>query len=330
MRFPAFFPGFQRLDADGDGVRFAGVIGGSGPPVLLLHGYPQTHIAWRKIAPDLSRSYTLVIPDLPGYGASRPEFMQPRWTKRRVSAALVELVGNLGHHCFAVVGHDRGARVGYRLVLDHPDLVAAFSSLTVVPTLDAMSAVDHCFATKNFHWFLFAQDSDLPELLLAAAPDAFIDRALAAMAGGLEKVEPAALEVYRLAFRDPAVRHAICEDCRAALKEDLELDLTDRAQGRKLRCPVQVLSPATQGMQSSADPIAIWSSWADDVIGVTTSGGHLQPEDAPERGPCLVAFLSELSSQGSMTKPPFPNQMRTLSRRLPSPILACLPRRLAK
>jgi haloacetate dehalogenase len=292
---PAFFPGFQRLDTEANGVRFAGVIGGGGPPVLLLHGFPQTHIAWRKIAPDLSRSYTLVIPDLPGYGASRPEAIEPRWTKRRVSAALAELMGSLGHGRFAVVGHDRGARVGYRLALDHPDQVAVFSSLAVVPTLDAMSAVDHRFATKNFHWFLFAQDADLPEHLLAAAPDAFIDRALATMAGGLEKVEPAALEAYRLAFRDPAVRHAICEDYRAAMNEDLELDVKDRAQGRKLSCPVQVLWLATQTTHGSADPIAIWSSWADDVIGATTSGGHVQPEDAPDE--VLVSLRSFLSSR---------------------------------
>ena len=278
----AFFPSFRRLDVEVHGVRFAGVIGGSGPPVLLLHGYPQTHIAWRKIAPDLSRSYMLVIPDLPGYGASRPGAMQPRWTKRRVSAALVALMRSLGHHWFAVVGHDRGARVGYRLALDHPDLVVAFSSLTVVPTLDAMSAVDHRFATKNFHWFLFAQNSDLPELLLAAAPDAFIDRALATMAGGLERIDPAALEAYRFAFRDPAVRHAICEDYRSAVNEDLELDAEDRAHGRKLSCPVQVLWPAAETRPSAPNPIAVWSLWAEDVIGGTTSGGHLQPEDAPD------------------------------------------------
>jgi haloacetate dehalogenase len=272
---PAFFSGFRRLDAKVHGVRFAGVIRGSGPPVLLLHGYPQTHIAWRKLAPDLSRSYTLVIPDLPGYGASRPEAMQPRWAKRRIGEALVALMRSMGYHRFAVVGHDRGARVGYRLALDHPNVVAAFSSLAVVPTLDAMSAVDYRFSTKNFHWFLFAQNADLPERLLAAAPDAFIDRALATMAGGLEKVDPAALEAYRLAFRNPSVRHAICEDYRAAVNEDLELDATDRVQGRKLTCPVQVLWPAAETNPGAQNPIAIWSRWADDVIGATTSGGHL-------------------------------------------------------
>lgn len=285
---PVFFPKFRKLDTRVQGVRFAGVIGGSGPPVLLLHGYPQTHIAWRKIAPDLSRSYTVVIPDLPGYGASRPETTQPRWTKRRVGEALLALMRSLGHHRFAVVGHDRGARVGYRLALDHPEVVAAFSSLSVVPTLDVISAIDYQFAKKNFHWFLFAQDADLPERLLAAAPDAFIDRSLANMTGTLEEIDPAALDAYRSAFRDPTVRHAICEDYRAAMNEDIELDAADRAEGRKLGCPVQVLWPAAAARTSLTSAIEIWSRWADDVIGASTSGGHLQPEDAPDE---VLAFL---------------------------------------
>ncbi|WP_451974280.1 alpha/beta fold hydrolase [Azospirillum endophyticum] len=266
--------------------------GGAGPAVLLLHGYPQTHIAWRKVAPELARDFTLVIPDLPGYGASRPDSMVPRWTKRRVGTALVALMERLGHTRFAVVGHDRGARAGYRLALDHPDRVTAYASLTVIPTLDAMAAVDHRIAAKAFHWFFLSQEADLPERLLAAAPDAFIDAALAKMAGGLESIEPAALDVYRAAFRDPAVRHAICEDYRAALDEDLAQDRDDAAAGRKLRCPVHVLWPSKDWPGAEAEPatgnppirnpITIWSRWADRVDGTPTGGGHLQPEDAPE------------------------------------------------
>ena len=154
---PAFFPDFDPLDVDAGGVRFAGVIGGAGPPLLLLHGFPQTHIAWRKVAPALARRHTLIIPDLPGYGASRPHATTPRWTKRRAGAALVALMHTLGHERFALAGHDRGARVGYRLVLDHRGLVTRFASLAVVPTLDALGAVDHRFAEKNYHWFLLGQ-----------------------------------------------------------------------------------------------------------------------------------------------------------------------------
>jgi haloacetate dehalogenase len=297
---PMFFPDFRKLDAQVHEVRFAGVIGGKGPPVLMLHGFPQTHIAWRKIAPRLALSYTLVIPDLPGYGASRANSMQPRWTKRRVAQALVALMQDLGYRRFGVVGHDRGARVGYRLALDHPDVAAAFSSLTVVPTLDAMASVDDRFAVKNFHWFLLAQEADLPEQLLAAAPDAFIERALSTMAGGLDKIDPAALAAYRSAFRDPIVRHAICEDYRAAVNEDIELDAADRADARKLACPVQVLWPAAQVGPGSPNPIAIWSRWADKVTGAATSGGHLLPEDAPDEVANLLRdFLDSQLTAGA-------------------------------
>ncbi len=239
---PPFFPGFSSLDIDAGGVRFAGVIGGAGPPLLLLHGFPETHIAWRKVAPILARRHSLVIPDLPGYGASRPHAMTPRWTKRRVGAALVALMKALGHGRFALAGHDRGARAGYRLVLDHPGMVTRLASLSVVPTLDAMLAVDLRFAQKNYHWFMLGQDADLPERLLATAPDDFVDRVFKVMNAESDSViEVPARETYRAAFRDPAVRRAICEDYRAALNEDLAHDQADRTAGRKLDCPVLVL-----------------------------------------------------------------------------------------
>jgi haloacetate dehalogenase len=277
---PAFFPGFNRLDVDAGGVRFAGVTGGSGPPLLLLHGYPQTHVAWRKVAPALARDHTLIIPDLPGYGASKPQTFLPRWTKRRVGAALVALMQALGHERFSLAGHDRGARAGYRLVLDHPGVVSRFASLTVIPTQDAMAMLDYNFAHKAYHWFLLAQEADLPEILLAAAPDAVIDHAFKIMNADSDSViEAPAREAYRIAFRNPAVRHAICEDYRAALDEDLDHDRADRAAGRKLDCPVLVLCSSSQ---KPGDMVAVWKTWADDVTGAATAGGHLQPEDRPD------------------------------------------------
>ena len=279
---PPFFPAFQRLEVEAGDVRFVGVIGGEGPPVLLLHGYPQTHVAWRRIAPALAEHHTVIIPDLPGYGASRPHAMSPRWTKRRVGEAMVALMGSLGHDRFGIVGHDRGARAGYRLALDHPERVAAFASLTVVPTLDAMAAIDYRAASQAFHWFLLAQEADLPERLLAADPDAFLDRALARMTGGLDVIEGAVLDAYRTAFRDPAIRHAICEDYRAAMNEDLDLDSADRAAGHRMSCPVLVLWPAASTVPGRPTPIDTWRGWADDVSGAATGGGHLQPEDAPD------------------------------------------------
>lgn len=277
-----FFPGFASLDVEAGDVSFRGRIGGSGSPVLLLHGYPQTHVAWRLIAPTLARSHTVIVPDLPGYGDSRTRNDQPRWTKRRVASALVALMGRLGHERFAVVGHDRGARAGYRLALDHPQCVAAYASLTVIPTLDAFASIDKTFALNAWHWFFLAQPGDLPERMLAADPDAYLDTALAKMAGGLERIDPLALDAYRTAFRSPHVRHAMCEDYRAAACEDLEHDASDAAAGRKLACPVLVLWSESEQKARSILPLDTWSRWAANVTGKGLPGGHLLPEDAPD------------------------------------------------
>jgi haloacetate dehalogenase len=286
------FPGFEQLRQDTPSAAFRGVIGGQGPAVLLLHGYPQTHLAWRRIAPELAWTYRVVAPDLPGYGASRQLDQGSRWTKRRVAAALLELMDALGLRTFAVVGHDRGARVGYRLALDHPARVERYASLTVVPTPEAWESFDRQRGLANFHWTFLAQPSDLPERLLSADPDAFLDQTLVRMSGGLDRVEPHALEAYREAFRDPAVRRAICEDYRAGADEDLADDLADQAQGRRLDCPLLVLWSANQ--ITSELPTAIWRRWASDVRGQALPGGHLQPEESPtEVLTALQPFLGE-------------------------------------
>ena len=279
---PPFFPGFRTLDVEAGGVRFAGVTGGTGSPLLLLHGFPETHIAWRKVALALAAQHRLVIPDLPGYGASRTYAATPRWTKRRVGEALVALMRTLGHERFALAGHDRGARAGYRLVLDHPGMVMRFASLAVVPTLDALGAADHRFAQANYHWFLLAQAAPLPETVLAATADVVLDREFASKgAAGETAIEAAARDAYRAAFRDPAVHHAMCEDYRAALDEDLLNDATDRAAERRLDCPVLVLSSHGQIVLGRPSPTEIWKAWANDVTGAITTGGHFQPEDRP-------------------------------------------------
>ena len=285
------FPGFERLCQDTPLAAFRGVIGGQGPAVLLLHGYPQTHLAWRRIAPELARTYRVVVPDLPGYGASRQLDQGSRWTKRRVAAALLELMDALGLETFAVVGHDRGARVGYRLALDYPARIERYASLTVVPTPEVWESFDQARGLANFHWTFLAQPSDLPERLLAADPDTFLDQALARMAGGLDHVDPHALAAYREAFRDPVVRRAICEDYRAGADEDLADDLADQALGRRLDCPLLVLWSADQ--ITGELPTAIWRRWARDVRGQALPGGHLQPEDSPaEVLSALAPFLA--------------------------------------
>ena len=289
------FPGFAPLQVDTGDVAFQGVIGGAGPPLLLLHGYPQTHVTWRHMAPQLARHFTVIAPDLPGYGASRTVSDQPRWSKRRVAQALVELMEQLGHPRFAVVGHDRGARSGYRMALDHPQRVSRYASLTVMPTLDVWDTVDKSFALANFHWLFLAQPFDLPERLLAADPDAFIKNALGKMAGDLANIDQQALDAYVTAFRQPSVRHAMCEDYRAAANEDTEHDAADCAAGHLLQCPVLVLWP--KAYKGARSPLEIWGQWARDVRGETIKGGHLQPEESPDEVMAeLLPFLLEQSS----------------------------------
>jgi haloacetate dehalogenase len=301
---PTLFEGFSALDCLTSRVRFAGVMGGKGPPVLLLHGYPQSHAAWHQVAPTLAKHYTVIVPDLPGYGKSYVLDTGP-WHKRAVGAELVAMMRALGHDRFTVVGHDRGARAGYRLALDHPDCVSAYCSLAVVPTLDVWPAVDRQFAKGAFHWFLFLQPGDLPERMLAADPDAFLDATLNQMAGGIEKLHPAAVAAYREAFRQASVRRAMIEDYRSAYDADVDHDATDRASGHKIACPVMVLWAAERlvasGMESGAlTAPEVWLRWAKQVQGFDIACGHLLPELAAEAViEKLLPFLESTARSGA-------------------------------
>jgi len=290
------FDGFVVLDVATNRVRFAGVMGGNGSPVLLLHGYPETHAAWHAVAPLLADHHTVVVPDLPGYGRSLLT-NAGTWDKREVAAELVVLMRSLGHERFHVVGHDRGARVGYRLALDHPSHVSAYCSLAVVPILDVRPAVDWGFAKAAFHWFLFLQPGDLAERLLATDPDVFLDATLTHMAGSLDRLHPAALADYRAAFRRPSVRAAIIKDYQASDGTDAAYDAADRAAGRTITCPVLVLWPeerlVAQGAEHSAITAAdVWRRWAGEVSGVMVPNGHLVPEHAaPEVVQAVLPFF---------------------------------------
>ena len=293
------FSGFSALDCKTSRVHFAGVIGGEGPPVLLLHGYPQSHVTWHQVGPALAEHFTVIAADLPGYGNSRVLDAGP-WHKRAAGDELVTMMRSLGHDRFAVIGHDRGARVGYRLALDYPEHVSAYCSLAVVPTLDVWPAVDRQFANGAFHWFLLAQPGDLPERLLAGDPDAFLDAALDRMSGGIEKLHPLAVAAYREAFREASVRHAIIEDYRSAYGIDVDHDTADRAAGRKIKCPVMVLWAAERlvasGMETGALTAAdVWRRWADDVRGFDIACGHLLPEQASDEVlDAVIPFLQAL------------------------------------
>jgi haloacetate dehalogenase len=257
--------------------------GGSGPPLLLLHGYPQTHVAWHRVVPELSKHFTLVAPDLRGYGDSTGpgrDDAHGNHSKRTLAGDMLALMQSLGHPRFAVLGHDRGARVGYRLCMDHPGAAGCFSSLTVVPTEEMWKRAGMAFGMKAWHWYMFAQPYDLPERLLRADPAYFLGWTLANMAQQPRAVTPEAMAEYRRAFAKESVRHAMMEDYRAAATIDLAHDQSDIAAGRKLQCPVQVLWSASN--KANPSPLDIWRGWATQVEGAAIDCGHLMAEEAPE------------------------------------------------
>lgn len=276
------FLGFRQVEVETSEARLSAVIGGSGEPVLLVHGYPQTKAAWHRVAGPLADRYMVIAVDLPGYGDSRiVGAPADPGSKRWIGAQLHEMMAALGHNRYAVVGHDRGARAAYRMALDMPEAVTALASLTVVPTSDVWPGADKKFGMGAFHWFMLAQPFDLPERLLAADPDYFLDLTLTKMAGSLDNLHPTALAEYRRAFRDPAVRHGMCEDYRAGAGIDERHDLEDRNRGRKIDCPVLVLWEEGKTFGGRV-PLDIWQDWAGDVSGRGLGGGHLLAERAAD------------------------------------------------
>ncbi|MEW6640372.1 MAG: alpha/beta hydrolase [Pseudomonadota bacterium] len=275
---------FTRHDIDVGEARIAAFVGGEGPPLLLLHGYPETHVAWHKVAPVLAQRYTVVATDLRGYGDStgpQGDAEHVRYCKRTVADDQLAVMRHLGFPRFGLIGHDRGARVAYRLALDHPEAVAAFVSLTVVPSIELWERVDKTFALGAYHWFLFAQPYDLPERLLAGDPDFFLDWALRKMTKFRDRLSPQAVAAYTDAFRRPQVRHAMMEDYRAGAGIDLDHDRADRAAGRKLQCPMLVLWEEGRTVFGES-PIAVWQRWADAVEGRPVAAGHMLAEEAPD------------------------------------------------
>lgn len=286
-------PGFEVRRFETSGARIRGAVCGQGPPLLLLHGFPQSHVMWRRIAPALARSHTVVATDLRGYGdSSRPESdaRHEAYSKRSMARDQVEVMQSLGFERFAVVGHDRGARVAHRLALDHPERVTALAVLDIVPTHDLYAQVTREFATAYFHWFLLIQPAPFPEILLANSAE-FVLRAIFA---GLpeEAVPPQAFAEYLRHFRDPDALHAMCEDYRAAATIDLEHDEADR--GRRLACPLLALWAEKGAMHQLYDVLARWRGRARDARGAALPGGHFLPEQCPtETLAALEPFLKD-------------------------------------
>ena len=262
--------------------------GGDGPPVLLIHGYPQTHVCWHAVAPRLAERFRVVAPDLRGYGDSAAPASDPghhAYSKRAMANDLVEAMAALGHERFAVVGHDRGARVAYRMTLDHAERVERMVSLDVVPTLDMWETIDKARAIGGFHWAFLAQAAPFPETLIGHAPELFQDTLMANWAAPGFRFDAAAVKAYHRAFRVPEMIRATCEDYRAGATVDAEHDQADRDAGRRIGCPVLFLWGGVRGFggpQGGAEPLDVWRAWADDVDGGALDCGHFLPEEAPD------------------------------------------------
>lgn len=268
--------------------------GGAGPPLLLLHGYPETHMMWAKVAEALAADFTVVAPDLRGYGGStKPPTSDDHETssKRAMARDAVNLMARFGFDRFAVAGHDRGGRVAYRLALDHPAAVARVSVLDIIPTGEVWARADKRFALGYWHWPFLAQPHPFPETLIGADPEYFLFRAQ--FRGAVTGFDAEAYADYVAAARKPEVIHAMCEDYRAGAGYDRLLDESDKAAGRKIVCPLQVLWGAKGALAAWYDTLAIWREWAGEVQGQAVDCGHFIPEERPaETAALLRAFFS--------------------------------------
>ncbi|MFL5062081.1 MAG: alpha/beta hydrolase [Xanthobacteraceae bacterium] len=268
--------------------------GGTGPPLLLLHGYPQTNVIYHRVAPRLAQGFTLVIPDLPGYGWSavpRSDADHSPYTKRAMAAVMIELMEALGFVRFRIAGHDRGGRVAYRLALDHPERVERLAALDILPTYDYWQRMDRQYGLKMYHWLFLAQPEPLPERLIGGNPVFNVDHTLASWtkAQSLAAFDPRALAHYRAALADPSRIHAACEDYRAGAHADYDHDAADRAAGRRIAGPVLALWGAG-GLSPAGDtPLDVWREWASDVRGTAIDSGHFLAEEAPDATAAALA-----------------------------------------
>lgn len=282
--YTRFFPGFQSAMIDTGEATIRARYGGHGAPLLLLHGIPETHLMWHKIAPRLAQDFTVVATDLRGYGESSKPMStagHAPYTKRAMANDQVAVMRYLGFDRFSVVGHDRGARVAYRMALDHPERVEKLAVLDIVPTGEAFRRTDKEMAFGYWVWFFLAQPDGLPERVIGNAPHLFLDHMLDAWSAVPDSFSSEIRQSYLRNFSDPETLHAICEEYRAAITLDCELDEADRGK-RRIACPVLSLWSSVGPVQHWYDALAVWREWADDVQGKALDCGHFLPEEAPE------------------------------------------------
>ena len=273
---------------------------GTGPPVLMLHGFPQTHLMWREVAPRLARTFTVVCADLPGYGDSGcpPSAADHApYSKRSMARVLMTVMTRLGFNRFSVVGHDRGGRVAARMALDHADRIDRIAVLDVAPSEDVWERADARFALAFWPWSFLAQAGELPERVLASAADTIVEHALGSWGSPSGTFPPDVREAYVRALRDPAHARAICEEYRAAAGIDRQHDRESRVTGRRITAPLLALWSASGAVgtwyQGERGPLGLWESWAIEVTGHPVEGGHFFPEETPlETAEALAGFLA--------------------------------------
>lgn len=287
-----FFSNFKCIRIATSGAEINGVVGGSGPPLLLLQGWPQTHVEWRHVAPELAKQFTVVATDLRGYGdSSKPPAGENHagYSKRAMAQDQVEVMRHLGFERFAVAGHDRGGRVACRLALDHPQAVTRLALLDIVPTRTLYTQVTRELATWYFHWFFLIQPAPLPELLLGGQAEQFL-RNFAFRGLIPNAIDDAAFEQYLRCFSDPQTLHAMCEDYRAGASIDLQHDEADL--GTQLRCPTLVLWGVHGAMHRLFDVLETWRPRAPNLQGKSLPAGHWLPEECPQDvSAALLSFL---------------------------------------
>ena len=286
---------FSKVEIKTSGAKINAKIAGDGPPVLFLHGYPQTHIMWHKVAPYLSKYFTVVLADLRGYGdSSKPksDSKHTTYSKREMALDQVEVMKNLGFDSFSVVGHDRGARVTHRMLIDHKSLIQKAVVMDIVPTLTMYEETDRDFAYNYYHWFFLIQPFDLPEKLIGSDPKYYLQKKIKSWGKNNLFITKEAFNEYLRCFSNPETIHASCEDYRASNSVDLEHDKED--YGTKIETPILVLWGRDAFVGSHYNVIKVWEKYAKNIQGLSVPGGHYIPEEAPnETKNILKKFLYE-------------------------------------
>lgn len=280
------FPGFESRHIPTEAGHVFARIGGAGTPLVLLHGFPQTHVMWHRIAPELARRFRVIALDLRGYGWSSAPADDPRhetYSKRAMATDVIRVAEALGHARFALIGHDRGARVGYRLALDHPGRMTRLALLDIIPTLAMWERMDATRAMQVYHWTFLAQPAPMPESLIGRAPIDWLEHTLASWTRqkDLSAFDRRALAHYRAFFNNPDRIAATCADYRAGQSRDPEADAADRAAGRVIGCPTLVLWGDKGIPAESASPLNDWRAFAPQATGHAIAGGHFLAEENP-------------------------------------------------